>query len=196
MYINLVVEDDVHMNILRKVLHYCDVGLEVDHSYGFKGNAYIRKKLPAFNQASRISPYLVLTDLDRYECPPALLKDWIHFGVHSNFIFRIAVREAEAWLIADRENLASFLGISKAMIERNSEEIADPKEYLVNLAKRSRKRQIREDIVPRGTAIVGRNYNFALADFIQKLWDVENAGAHSASLARLMRALNRLVMVS
>ncbi|NIA30870.1 MAG: hypothetical protein GWP06_13270 [Actinobacteria bacterium] len=150
MYINLVVEDDVHSNILKKVLHYCDLELEIVHSFGFKGNAYIKKNLPAFNQAARINPYLVLTDLDRYECPPLLLKDWIHFKVHSNLIFRIAVREAEAWLIADRKNLAFFLGVSEARIERNPEEIANPKEYLVNLAKRSRKRHIREDIVPRG----------------------------------------------
>jgi len=35
---------------------------------------------------------------------------------HPNFLFRVAVREVEAWLLAHREGIARFLGISEHLV--------------------------------------------------------------------------------
>lgn len=189
-YINVVVEDEVHLNILTRILDYCVPTFVINSTYGLRGNQYIKQNLRAFNQAARFTPFLVLTDLDNNECPPFLLNKWIDFEPHPNLIFRIAVQEAESWLLADRENFAAFLGISPAKIERNPEAILNPKEYIVQLARKSRIRKIKEALVPFGTATVGPNYNFTVAEFILKKWKIDSAVQNSKSLSGLIKALN------
>ena len=53
------------------------------------------------------------------------------------FLFRIAVREVEAWLIADREALAGFLKIKIMHVPYKPEELVDPKRVLLELATRA-----------------------------------------------------------
>jgi len=191
-YINLLIEDDLHLNVINKLLQGFSSTLAVGKVFGRRGKSFIKQNLKAYNQAAQFSPYLVLVDLDRTECPPTLLHDWLSFQKSNNLIFRVAVREAEAWLISDRDNLASFLGVSKNIIAPEPEKLPDPKEYIIALARRSRKRRIREDLIPQGQATVGRNYNTCLAEFIFSKWDVKKAMKHSESLAGLMRALGIL----
>ena len=191
MYINLLIEDSVHEFTLRKVLEKFKRKYEVHSVFGKRGNNYIRQKLHAFNNASKVIPYLVLTDLDRVECPPELIQNWITFPKHPNLIFRIAVMEAEAWLIGDRENFASFFGINVNRINRNPESIQNPKEYIIQLARQSRKRRIREDLVPEGRATVGRNYNSCLGEFIFDYWNINMAAKNCNSLNRLLLHLKR-----
>ncbi|HND78233.1 MAG TPA: hypothetical protein PLN79_13160, partial [bacterium] len=95
--IRLVVEDELHQNVLIRILKHFDDKFEIGDVYGFRGNSYIKKKLHAFNEASQLSPYLVLTDLDNYACPPTLIGEWVNFTISHNMIFRIAVKEAESW---------------------------------------------------------------------------------------------------
>lgn len=191
-YINLLVEDDLQLNILSKLLQDNFPNLTVNRVFGRRGKNYIRQNLAAHNQAARITPYLVLVDLDDDDCPPSLVESWISFPKNTNFVFRIAVREAEAWLISDRANLSAFMGVSKDRITAKPETLSDPKAYLINLAKRSRKRNIREDLIPEGQATVGRNYNACLADFVYQKWDANKACLASRSLSGLMAALERL----
>lgn len=195
-YINLLIEDEVHLHVLSKILDHSIKTFEVHRIFGMKGNNYIKKNLSSYNQAAKITPYLVLTDLDQLECPPILIHNWINFKRHNNLIFRIAVREAETWLLADRENFASFLGISTNRIERYPESILNPKEYILNIATKSKKRNIKEDLIPKGDAIIGRNYNTCLADFIINYWDIENAMQQSKSLNKLMNALNNFKVIT
>lgn len=189
MYINLVVEDNVHEFILRKVLETNPDKYILNDVFGKRGNNYIKQKLSSFNQASKFTPYLVLTDLDAINCPPELIQSWINFQKSPNLIFRIAVKEAEAWLLGDKQNFSSFLGISANRINDNPESIPQPKEHIVQLARDSRKRKIREDLIPQGTAIVGRNYNSCLGEFIFNYWDVNAASQKCNSLKRLIKRL-------
>lgn len=53
--------------------------------------------------------------------------------------FRIAVREVEAWLLADAEQAAGFLAVPLARIPAEPETLPDPKATLIALAGRSRK---------------------------------------------------------
>lgn len=188
-YINLVVEDEVQRNILLKIIDAQRFPFEVSAVYGLKGNAYIKRRLSSFNDASKFTPYLVLTDSDAYDCPKTILDEWINFDVNPNFIFRIAVREAEAWLMADRENFAQFLGVSRALIPPDPERISKPKETLLNLVLRSKRKRIREEMLHLGKAVRGAGYNNVLSEFILNSWDEKKASESSESLARLLRRL-------
>ncbi len=188
-FIHLVVEDELHTSLLRRVLNEIRPDLQFGEPIGKRGNDHIRQSLQSYNRAAPHQPFLVLTDLDRNACPLALIEKWITFEKHPNLLFRIAVREAEAWLLADRENLAKFLSVAVSKMPFHPETIDDPKQYLVGLARKSRKREIREDIVPIGTAKIGPAYNLQLARFVANSWSWQAAQQHSESLRRLINCL-------
>lgn len=75
--------------------------------------------------------------------------------------------------MADRESFAKFLGVSRDEIPQKPDEITRPKETLVNLARSSSLRRIRDDIVPRSGSIlrVGPDYNGRLTEFISAHWN-------------------------
>jgi hypothetical protein len=112
---------------------------------------------------------------------------------HPNLLFRVAVQEVEAWLLADRSAFATFLGISRDLIPDNAEQVDNPKEFVVSLARRSRKRDVRESLVPRegSTARVGRDYNGRLVSFVNADWQAVEAQKRSPSLKRTMDLLRR-----
>ena len=190
-YINLVVEDILSELCLRKILFLFDDKYDIQNCYGKKGKDYIISKLNGFNHASRHKPFLVLIDLDMKECAPVFIRECINFKINQNFLFRIAVREVESWILANRKEFASFLGIPIKLLPGNPDEITDPKQTIVDLARRSRKRKIREAIVPniRGTAKVGPDYNGRLGFFLKNIWNPEDAMRYSASLKRTFISL-------
>jgi hypothetical protein len=190
-FINLVVEDAVQHNILIKIILDQNFPFEIGSVYGLKGNSYIKKRLSAFNDASKFNPYLVLTDSDQYDCPKKMISEWIHFEMNPNFIFSIAVREAETWLMADRKNFARFLGVSQSLIPLNPEQVSNPKEFLLNMVLRSKQRRIREEMLSLGKAVRGAGFNDMLSEFIFNQWNVKEASNSSESLARLLRRLQR-----
>jgi hypothetical protein len=196
--INLAVEDELSEHMLRAILAQTKRDFLIGTVYGRKGADYLRQKLRAFNMASKGSAYLVLTDLDRHHCVPELIEEW--FGCYlgeyskrrcSNLVFRVAVREVEAWVMADRERFADFLGISKNFIPEQTDTIADPKKLLLELASKSRNRRLRDDIVPRpgDKRRIGPDYNGRLGEFVHKSWRADVAHAHSTSLAKAWKIL-------
>ena len=155
----------------------------------------MRERLPSLNQIARFQgPALVLTDLDRPEsCPAELVRDWTrNMTRHSNLLIRVAVLEIEAWLIADRANLARWLGIAESVMPKTPEELDDPKRALVQLARRSRNRTLREGIVrDRGNGLFtpGPNYNPELSEFVNNHWNPETARLAAPSLSRAIRRI-------
>ena len=189
--IYLVVEDDLSDALLRKILKESHNDFAVGASYGKRGYGYIQQKVQAFNIAAKGTPFLVLSDLEA-ECAPAQVRAWLPIPKHHNLLFRIAVREIEAWLLADRAGFASFLSVRTELIPKNTDAIPKPKRLLIGLAKRSRKRSLREAIVPRPgtTAKVGPDYNGQLSSFVSSAWDIREALVHSESLRKAVKALN------
>jgi len=190
-YFNLIYEDDLSEAVLTKLLRHFKDKYEVHSTYHGHGFGYLKNNIKGFNEASNVTPHFMLTDLDNYPCPTSLIEDWINFPLNPNFVFRIAVREVEAWLLADIEGLSSFLKVSKANFPKNPEQETDPKKTLIQLAKRSRNRDIREDIVPiNERATIGPNYNGRLSDFVLNNWNIETARKRSLSLEK---ACNKLM---
>ncbi|HRI28022.1 MAG TPA: DUF4276 family protein [Chitinophagales bacterium] len=189
-YINLVSEDAISEFTMMKLLDSFASKYYIHNTYPANGYGYIKSNINGFNQASIATPFFVLTDLDNYPCPPELILDWITAPLHPNFIFRIAVKEVEAWLLADIEGFSEFTGVSQANFPANPELENDPKQTLINLARRSRRRDVREDIVPiNNNATIGPNYNERLMQFVSDFWNLERAIGRSTSL---QRAFNKL----
>ncbi|UZQ55058.1 DUF4276 family protein [Trichothermofontia sichuanensis B231] len=189
--INLAVEDDLSEAILKEILKQSQRPFVIGMCLKRQGYGYLKRILPGINHAAKGSPYLVLTDLDRYECPLAILTEWLSAPKHPNLIFRVAVTEVEAWLLAHREAFAKFLGISVNLIPHNLDAIPDPKRLLIELTRKSKKRNLRDAIVPakNSTAKIGRDYNSQLIGFVHQNWQAEVARSHSRSLDRALNAI-------
>lgn len=187
--INLAFEDPLHEALLRKT--FAQLGFSVGKCFSHGGSGYLKTKIKAFNHAARVMPFLVLTDLDQVECAPALIKDWLSFPKHPNLLFRVAVREVESWVLAHRESFSKYLGISQSKIPSNVDEVIDPKQLLINLARKSKFRKIREAIVPRSesSAKQGPDYNGALTTYLNEYWDINKAASNSPSLKKMIDAL-------
>jgi hypothetical protein len=189
--IQLIVEDVLSEEVLRKILLESGKPYQVGDVYGMSGFGYIKSRIDSFNQAARTMPYLVLTDLDRAECPPTLIAEWLGHPIHHNMLFRVAVTEVETWIMADRKAFARFLGIAQNLVLQFPEKLQDPKEKLISLARKSPKALIKKAIVPEAglTVTIGPGYNEALSSFVRKQWKPSRAKPHSKSLERALNAV-------
>ena len=189
--LNLAVEDALSEAVLRKLLAESGQNYFVGISYNRGGYGYLKRTIAGFNNAAKGTPFLVLTDLDTANCPPDLIRTWLPGVKHPNLLFRVAVREVEAWLLGDNDAIASFLGISRNLVPQDVDAIPDPKKCLIELARRSRRRDIREDIVPpkNTTRQVGPSYNPRLSGFVMQHWSSLRAALRSRSLERALNAV-------
>lgn len=182
--VNIVVEDSLSEIVLRRLINHRRRDLIVGTRYplrplpggpqnpqnkkerrGLSGYGQIKVLLPAFNKAAQKGqPCIVLTDLDVHvSCPGQLLPLWLcGTAVSRNLLFRIAVKEVEAWLLADRKNLADFLEVDETMVPRLG-----------------------------STAEVGRCFERSLIGFVHDRWDVNEAAKNSESLKKALKALSR-----
>lgn len=188
----LVYEDVLSGLVLRKLLSVnsalCLVGTHNKHGFGG-----IKKHILGYNAAAEHLPFIVLTDLDTHPCPPDLIKEWGIVNHHRNLIFRIAVHATESWLLADREGFAKYLGINPKNIPLSPDSILDPKQKLLSLVEKSRKRDLKEDILPRYRGDkFGPDYNGRLGDFVQNFWDASKARLSSRSLDKAIKRIEEI----
>lgn len=187
-----VVEGDTDEPIVRKLL--TDVGLDVTYVHDMNGKGQLDKRLKDFNASAKGSPWFVLRDLDHDSaCAPTYLRR-LRLRTASWMVFRLAVREMEAWLLADREGLAKFMGLSPSVFPDRPDEEDDPTRTLVNLARRSKKRAIVQAFVPRrGDSVsVGPGYEAAIIEFGGLHWSLHRACKRSPSLRSARKALHDL----
>ncbi|MFH0867634.1 MAG: hypothetical protein V1904_15700 [Bacteroidota bacterium] len=189
--INLVFEDDISEFVMSKILDSTNKFL-IRNTYPGHGFGYIKTNIIGFNEASKGCPFFVLTDLDNSVCPPVLIQEWFRKNKkNKNLIFRIALREVEAWLLADKIGFVRYTGVSRKRIPNNIENINEPKEELINIIRYCRKRKIREDIIPKNEfASIGPNYNERLMEFVLNYWDINRACQNSKSLRKTLDCLN------
>jgi hypothetical protein len=195
--VNLATEDELSETVLRRLLDHAERGYAIGAAFGRRGFGYLRGSIANWNHAARFVPFVVLTDLDRRPCPAGLVKDWLGEAKHPNLLLRVAVREVEAWLLADRASIARFLHVSEKWVPLDPDGLSDPKAALIDASRRSRSEMIRERIAPKrgSTATQGREYNACLAEFVQTDWSIEEAASHSASLKRTVARLRSFTPV-
>ena len=182
------------------VLHRlaADSGIHVGVVYGKSGKPHLRARIDGYNQSARISPWIVLVDLDNeYECAPSLRAAWLPTP-SEHMVLRVATRAIESWLLADRSSIAAFLSVPVSRVPRTVDDLDNPKKTVIDLARRSRSRAIREDMVPRpeSGASEGPAYTSRMSEFVgihgRGQWQPSTAAQVSPSLSRCIRALAKL----
>ncbi|MCS6797215.1 MAG: hypothetical protein NZ898_01575 [Myxococcota bacterium] len=187
------VEGDADEAVAVRLIEH--VGAVPGPIHGKRGKAHLRQKRNGYNHAAHRGPWLLLVDLDRNAgCAPQLRAAWLPRPAPL-MCFRIAVRAVEAWLLADAEAVADFLGVARTKVPRNPEALSDPKAVLVDLARRSRCGAIREDMARAhgGGWTVGRAYTSRVRELVERHWRPAVAAKHADSLARAIRCLKTLV---
>ena len=192
--INIATEDELSEAVAVRLVNGAFGIGNVGNRLGRKGNGYLIKKLPSLRQMANREPVLVLTDLDDTNCAPGLLQQWSGGQAFpENLLLRVAVRETEAWLLADRDGMANLLGISPNKIPPNPETLDDPKRFLLNLARQA-KREVRSELIVAKGAIAsqGLGYNRLLSSFVAVDWQLTDAIDRSTSLSKAVDRIREL----
>lgn len=179
--------------VLRRLLREAKIGVSAEH--GQKGKVYLDKRITAFNYAARFNPWAVLRDLDDDEACASALARRLLPKPSKHMVFRIAVREIEAWLMADISGFAEFFSVPTTSLPHEPDTLKEPKTVMLLRVEKSRKRSIREAMVYRnrsGGIEVGPEYNSFLSEFIDRDWSPKRAAAHSQSLKRAIMRINEL----
>lgn len=191
-WVSAVVEGDVDEAVLTRLAEKCEVSIAT--VFGRSGKHAVYRRLDAYNKAARYSPWIVLLDLDEdAPCAPGLISKVLP-NPANNLCIRIAVHAVESWLLADQRGMARFLGVSRSRIPNSPDLIADPKTFLVDLARRSHKNDIRRELVPRPGSgkRVGPAYSSRIIEFALYHWDCARAEESSQSLKSCKLAVQSL----
>jgi hypothetical protein len=190
-YLTVAVEGLVDEAVARKIVE--SVGATAARTYGRTGKAHLSARLPGYNRAANHSPWFVVMDLDNDECAPRLRTQLLP-NQSERMCLRIAVKEVEAWLLADREEMAHFLRVAVSRVPTSPDEAHDSKQSIVQAARHSSHQAIRADIVPRSGSgrAVGPAYPSRMIEFVER-WRPEVAAQRSDSLSRCLTRLGELV---
>jgi hypothetical protein len=188
-YAEVATEGDLDEAVIVKV--FADFGWEMVRNNGKRGKDHIRSHINAHNKAAACATWVVLVDLnDTAPCPPLLTRQWLPQRA-PGMKFSVAVRAVESWLLADRDNLSSYLAINRVLVPQNPERILNPKPLMLELARRSRSRRIREGLLPPDGSTMkhGPLYISYLSDFVCNYWDFNAAARIAPSLDYLIMKL-------
>lgn len=143
-------------------------------------------------QAEHVQPVLCIADTDG-ECPVTLLTSWLPRNAGSKFLLRLAVTEGESWVLSDRLGTAEFFGLAQKSIPRQPDSLVDPKREVLRLARSSRVRVLRQEVVSlQDPNKPGVGYNLHMSRFVAEKWNVGRAADESPSLRRAVARLAEL----
>jgi hypothetical protein len=192
-YIHLATEDALSEAVGLKLIATFLPRFEVNLTLGKKGNGLLKAKIRSYCDIAKRIPFLLITDLDATICAPALISSWLGtITPPKDFLFRVAVREVEGWLLADHVSMKLLLG-NRVNVPRDPESIRDPKECLLHLARGAR-RDVKSDLLaePNAIASQGLGYNHRLCHYVNTSWCPTRAAERSDSLNRVIRRLEQL----
>lgn len=192
----VAVEGSLDEQVVLRLLQVVGKGEVKPVVYVKHGKTRLLQKINGYNAAAERVPWFVLVDLNSdAPCAPDFVQRVL--PRRTRFMcFRVAVRAVEAWLMADRQNLARFLGIPPSRIPLDPEQVEHPKKFLLQLVRRfSRRKGIRQDLLPAPEtgASEGPLYVSRMREFVDQHWDPENARQHAESLDRAIRCLDALL---
>lgn len=192
--IHYAVEGATDVPVIERVIRAC--GGDPRQRLVARGKPKLDPKLVGIQRScGPHSPWVALRDLDHdAECGGALVESLL--PERSSFMeFRVAVRQVEAWLLADRAAFASYFAVSAARLPRAPDECSDAKRVLVDVCSTSSKSAVRLDMTPRRGSgrKVGPGYEGMIIAFADAAWDPRRAASESPSLARAMNRIGELV---
>ncbi|MBF2755024.1 MAG: hypothetical protein ISN29_07170 [Gammaproteobacteria bacterium AqS3] len=191
-HVRLFVEDALTRIVIEKILQ------QTDRNYSVVGFTYLSKysthsKTADLNRTLKGNRlYLVVANQSASDhCPAGAIED-LGAPLSPNLLYRFAVMEIESWIMADRENFADYFSVDIRSVPQLPDEVPKPREEIVAIARKSRSKSIRDDLIPRHSSIsakIGPNYGGVLSDFVKQRWNVSNAQKHSPSLKRTCQRL-------
>jgi hypothetical protein len=202
MDIYIVSEDEVTRTVLKRILKEYAKKLNIIQEFPVRGGR-IKKDILKYNELSKKYPVILLTDLDIYDCPIKLIKDFCKdFNKNVHLHIRVAVDEAEAWLMADRIGFSKYFNVqinsipkSKVLNLRKPDiiEMEFPYKSSLYLMKdiipTSKDKKLIDNLIPRYGAKKGPEYNSTLIPFIENIWNIEEAMNNSYSLRTTIKRL-------
>lgn len=192
MIVSIVVEGISDAAVLRRLCSGAGLRVGTEHVTG--GKAKLDQRLGGYNNAARFAPWIVLRDLDHdAPCASALLEALLPQRAEGMHV-RVPIRSVESWLLADQGGFAKFFGVAAKLVPHAPDSLDRPKRTVVDLARRSTRRTVREGVAPAAgtSAQVGPEYTAHVIEFSMKSWDPDRAAANSDSLRRCLAALRRL----
>ncbi len=202
----IVGEDEATRAIIYRIIEFCQLkNVRVLGELPARGGQ-IKQQMNNFNKLSYSYPVVLLTDLDNGICPPSLIQSWNIVNKNPNFVINIAIDEAEAWLMADRENFSRYFQVDNDLIpypyqtklcgRTKKTEMEFPYKASLYLTSRiipfSKSDIVKQQMLPQNGSIKGKEYNAAMTPFIRKHWDINNAMNNSDSLKRMVERVRAL----
>jgi hypothetical protein len=205
MNVYIVGEDPVTYAIIKRVLAHCSNDFNILSELPARGGQ-VKSQINKFNQLALAHPVILLIDLDAETCAPALIRKLIP-GKNKNFILNIAVDEAEAWLMADREGFSEYFKIKIEDIPSSHQTKQGGRKALTEmkfgyksslyltreLVKKIKHAEFKQQLTPKKGATKGPEYNSCLLPFIQNKWDINNACRNTDSLNRMIGRIQDLI---
>jgi hypothetical protein len=183
----IIGEDQLCCVLAEQLVLQSNKGAIIQQTTVANGCAPFRSMIGKMNSiAQSVMPVLMLADADQAPCVVTQRNAWMPSHPSPRFSLRLAVREAEAWVLADHEGFSSFAQLSPALMSRSPDDIMDPKQELLRLIRRSKRRDLREEMLPRkgSSSPVGLGYNIHLTQFVCEFWCAQRASERSPSLSR------------
>ena len=194
----VVGEDELCCSIAEILLEHSGVATMVHQRLNTKGADPFKKKIAAMNNvATNVMPVLMIADADQAACVVAQRNAWVPRYISDRLCMRLAVKEAEAWALADHVGFAKFAELSADLLPARPETEDDPKRSLLALIQKSRRRVLRDEMLPEkgASSPVGLGYNIHMTDFIKNYWDVDRAAERAPSLARAIPRVASILAV-
>jgi hypothetical protein len=157
-----------------------------------RGVTRLRASLSRYAEvAAHVQPVLCVADTDG-GCAATLPDAWLP-KVPARLILRLAVPEAESWVLADSARFAEAIAVPVGKVPREPDRLTDPKSAVLGLARRSRVRAVRTEVVSAlDPGRPGSGYNEHLVRFVRQCWRAGAASECSPSLQRAVRRLRAL----
>jgi len=192
----VVGEDELCCSLAEELVRKSDKGFLVHQRMVMGGASKFKAKISTMNQvAANVMPVLMIADADQAPCASLQMKLWSPEHPSDNFCMRLAVREAEAWVLADDMGFSNFAQVSKDIIPMSPESEVDPKRKLLSIVKRSKRRDLREEMLPtKGSmSVIGLGYNIHIVDFVRNHWNIKRACSRSPSLEKAVFRLDTML---
>lgn len=164
-------------------------------SINTQGVSKLVAALPRYiQQAAHVQAMLCIADTDG-RCAVQLVQQWLPHGRPRGLLLRLAVTEAESWVLADREAAAEFFKVALKHVPLQPEAAHDAKRTVLQLARRSKVRLLRDEMVsPTDATKPGTGYNTHLRNMVKSAWRATRAAENSDSLTRALSRLAALAM--
>ena len=205
----IAAEDPVTFGIIHKILGNVFPEFEIITELPARGGQ-VKSMIKHFNTLSETNPVILLTDLDNCDCAPRMLYEMLGTAKNDRFIFNIAVDEAEAWLMADRQGFAEYFRLDESYIPnarltrqggrierkemdfRYKSSLFFGREIICN----SSSKELIDQLTPKNGAKKGPEYNSVMLPFISEKWNIESACLNSDSLQRMVSRIRNLRQIS